>query len=163
MKKAISPYYSGEITLRMLEEGDLPLTLSWRNNSEIRKWFKNSDEIAFDSHCRWFESYESKLDDYVFIAEHNGTLVGQLAVYDIREHRAEVGRFISSPEMKGKGIMKQSIRVFLDFIIDAFELNEINLEVYESNVRAVAVYRKLGFETIEIKDGIMKMRLTHAE
>lgn len=159
MKNVVSPYISGDITLRMLEERDLPLTLSWRNNAGVRKWFKNSAEIDSESHRAWFESYKRKSDDYVFISEVNGSVVGQLAVYKIESNKAEVGRFISSPSMSGKGLMKLSLQVFLEFIATTFDLNEIFLEVYEDNERAIALYQKLGFKAVTVIDGLIHMRL----
>lgn len=159
MKNVVSTYISGDITLRLLEERDLPLTLSWRNNANVRKWFKSSAEIDFESHKAWFESYKKKSDDYVFISEVSGSVVGQLAVYQIESNKAEVGRFISSPDMSGKGLMKLSLQVFLEFIATTFELKEIFLEVYEDNERAIALYQKLGFKAVTVIDGLIQMKL----
>ncbi|EKO3435210.1 GNAT family N-acetyltransferase [Vibrio fluvialis] len=163
MKKIISPYVVGDITLRMLEEKDLPLTLSWRNDPKTRIWFKNSDEIKPESHKTWFDLYNKKQDDYVFIAESSDGPIGQLAVYQIANGSAEIGRFIASPEMKGKGVMKTCIEIFIEFIFDVFKLDEVVLEVYENNERAVKLYMQIGFETVHISNDLIHMRLVNVK
>lgn len=163
MKRLISPYVVGDITLRMLEERDLPLTLSWRNNPQTRVYFKNSEEISLESHKAWFDSYCRKNDDYVFIAESKDGIIGQLAVYDILNGTAEVGRFIVSPEMKGLGIMKRSIDIFLSFLMSFFNLNEIKLEVYKNNENAICLYRSLGFQVVGISEELIQMRFLNVK
>lgn len=161
MKDKILPYTCGDITFRMLETKDLSLTLSWRNEPEIRKWFKSSDELTFDAHLAWFSSYENKANDYVFLAEKDNNLIGQFSVYNIDKEKkvAEVGRFIAAPEVKGKGIMRKTMQRFVQFIFDEIDLEEIYLEVYKSNTIAFHLYKKIGFEVEGESEGLVYMRL----
>jgi hypothetical protein len=41
----------------LLRSDDLPLTLRWRNQDQIRRWFFFSDLIAPEEHANWFEQY----------------------------------------------------------------------------------------------------------
>ena len=52
-KRIIAPLVNGRVRLRLLEEADLPMTLAWRNQDHIRKWFFHSDVITPEQHRRW--------------------------------------------------------------------------------------------------------------
>lgn len=165
MKNEILPYTVGDITFRMLEEKDLPLTLSWRNEPEIRKWFKVSEELTFDEHVFWFSNYKIKKNDYVFLAEKENNIIGQFSIYNIDSERniAEVGRFIAAPEFKGKGLMEKALRIFIQFVFSEYNLNEIYLEVYHNNEIAFHLYNKIGFKINRESKGLVCMRLLNAE
>lgn len=44
------------IGLRALEKEDLPQLMEWRNNPEMRKFFRETDEINAFNQEKWFES-----------------------------------------------------------------------------------------------------------
>lgn len=161
MKMVLPPFSKGNITFKMLLARDLPLTLTWRNNPEVRKWFKNSEKIKPQDHLEWFNSYSKKTDDYVFLAEVNNKTVGQLAVYNININTksAEVGRFIASPAIKGTGIMKRVMHEFIHSIFMEFSLNELQLYVYDNNEVAINIYKDIGFEIVNNDRGLIFMRL----
>lgn len=98
----------GRVRLRLLEESDLSMTLAWRNQDHVRKWFFHSDIIAADQHRRWFEQYRDRDDDFVFVIEEAETLrraIGQASIYNIdwAARRAEFGRLlIGDPEGGGR-------------------------------------------------------------
>lgn len=162
MKKLIPEYTDGIVSLRLLTYEDLERTLIWRNQIEVRKWFKNSCEIDILNHKKWYVNYLIKDDDYVFIAEINNESVGQMAVYNIANNSAEIGRFIVSPEAKGKGMMKLSIQKFISFIFKEFSVLNIYLDVLVENKKAIHIYKNLGFKTIDVTEKYRKMRLNYA-
>lgn len=143
------PYSHDDVTLRLLERDDLLTTLQWRNDANVRKWFKNSNIIDVDDHYKWFESYKNKRDDYVFIilSNENSSLVGQGAIYniDFDEKRAEIGRFIAAPDNAGKGLMKATCAAILEFAHNTMQLDTLYLEVYKNNHKAIHIYEECGF------------------
>lgn len=161
MKRAIHPISDELVTLRLLAEGDLPTTLAWRNNDEARKWFINSDKIELSNHLKWFGSYKEKTNDFVFVVEANGSLVGQCAVYGIdgTTQKAEVGRFLVAPEHAGKGYIKHGCQLLIQICWEHLSLEKLFLEVFESNSRAINLYEKLGFRETSTRDNLKVLEL----
>ncbi len=48
------------VGLRALEKDDLPKLMQWRNNPEMRKFFRETDEINAFNQLKWFESVVAK-------------------------------------------------------------------------------------------------------
>lgn len=149
------------VKIRLLGTADLQATLNWRNRDENRRWFINSNIIEWGSHLKWFESYQKKSDDFVFVIEADGELVGQCAVYgiDLHRKRAEVGRFLASPESAGKGYIKRGCQLLLDTCWNQLELETVFLEVLEENIRAIKLYEKLGFNEVSRNGKLITLEL----
>ncbi len=156
-KRKIDPLANGPVRLRLLEEADLPLTLAWRNQDHIRKWFFFSDVITPEQHRAWFEQYVPRDDDFVFIIEQD-TLqgyrpIGQISLYHIdwEAKRGEYGRvMIGEADAAGKGMARAATQAVLEIGFHILGLAEIYLEVIPSNERAIQLYKSVGFRTIEL-------------
>lgn len=164
-KRKLPPIEGDHIILRLLERDDLPLTLSWRNQDEIRKWFLNTAPIQADTHRAWFERYQELDNDFVFLIlakDMNCVPVGQVSIYNIdwNAKTAEFGRLmIGEPRAKGRGIAKESTRVLLDYFFESLRLNEIRLEVKENNKAAIAIYCSTGFYERSRENGLVIMSI----
>jgi RimJ/RimL family protein N-acetyltransferase len=164
-KAAIAPIEADRLRLRLLTEADLPLTLQWRNQDHIRRWFIYSDIITPQQHWAWFELYHQRDDDFVFIIEEKQYLqrpVGQVSLYNIAwaEKRAEFGRLlIGDSEAQGQGLARRATQLLLTTAFNQLGLNDIYLEVFKDNASAVAIYRKCGFQPMGERDGLISMSL----
>lgn len=165
MKPEISSLSDELVSLRLLAEGDLPTTLAWRNSDDARKWFINSAKIEWPNHLSWFNSYKEKNNDFVFIIESNGALVGQCAVYgvDHTTHKAEVGRFLAGPEHAGKGYIKRGCKLLIRICWEQLSLEKIFLEVLKDNTRAINLYEKLGFREVATRDNLKIFELNRRD
>lgn len=154
------------IRLRGLEERDLPLTMRWRNDERSLRWFKNADPLGWDSHVSWFRRYQaSDASDCMFFAETmDGVPVGQTSVYNfsMAGGRAEVGRFLSDPELRGRGLFREALILTLNAAFDRMGLNSVHLEVLANNDRAIRLYQSVGFENsmAEKEPGVINMELS---
>ena len=169
-KKNIPPIYSDRLRLRLLEEKDLPLTLSWRNQDSIRKWFFHSDLIYLEQHLSWFAKYQTRDDDYVFIIELSALErwipVGQIALYNIdwTSRKAEYGRLmIGDPYAQGKGIAREATKMILDLGFSSLGLSKIYLEVFENNAAARKVYEDCGFLVRSLENNIVRMEISESK
>lgn len=164
MKRSVAPLVNGRVRLRLLEEADLPMTLAWRNQDDVRRWFLTSGVISPEQHRLWYEQYKARDDDFVFIIEESETLkrpVGQASLYDVDwvAGRAEFGRLmIGDVEARGLGLAGLATRSLVDAALDAWNLNEVYLEVLETNALALAVYRACGFQHTGSRAGVVSMR-----
>jgi RimJ/RimL family protein N-acetyltransferase len=167
-KRSLPAFENERVRLRLLCSDDLPLTLRWRNQDHIRRWFFFSDLIAPEQHAHWFEQYQERDDDFVFIIEDiqaGGQPVGQVALYHIDwgEKRAEFGRLmIGEASAAGKGLAFAATQLVLKVAFQDLALRETYLEVYADNVRAITIYEAMGFQTIAQREDIRIMSITSA-
>jgi RimJ/RimL family protein N-acetyltransferase len=168
-KRKVPTLEGSRIALRLLEQADLPLTLSWRNQDQIRKWFLNPTVITMDGHSTWFERYQELDNDFIFIIlakELENLPVGQISLYRINwdTKTAEFGRLmIGASRARGKGLAKEATHLLLNYGFNVMGLKEIILEVKQDNEAAIAIYRTTGFrETSRENDlVIMSVRAEH--
>lgn len=162
MKRSLRSFGNDALRLRLIEESDLHETLSWRNRDEARVWFKTSTPLTYEQHSNWFrQRYQQNDNDFLFVVEAEGKLVGQASVYDIdRQTRcAEVGRFLAAPEGAGKGYISRACAQLLLVCWNELNLDYVFLEVIESNDRAIGLYSKHGFSEEQRYDGLIRMGL----
>ncbi len=164
MTKPEMPYIRGdEVLLRPLREEDLPMTLAWRNDDAIRRWFLTTDRIDSQRHREWFEHYLTKDNDFTFIIEETAVLkkaVGQIALYNIDwgTGRGEFGRLmIGESAARGKGLAKEATNLLVNFAETQLGLQETYLDVYVDNQPAIAVYSACGFRWKETTLGVARM------
>ncbi len=166
-KRSIAPIEGRRVRLRLLEEADLPLTLAWRNQDHIRRWFLHPNVITWEQHRAWFDQYRDRDDDFVFVIEEMASLrrpVGQAALYriDWAAGRAEFGRLmIGEHTATGQGLAHESTALLVDHALDGLGLglglHEIYLEVLADNQPALAIYTACGFQTIDRHTAILVM------
>ena len=65
---------------------------------------------------------------------------------DIQNHNAKIGIFIGERDYWSKGYGRDALRLLLDFGFNVRGYNQIHLNVFEYNARAIACYEKLGFK-----------------
>lgn len=166
-KRTVDPVEGSAVRLRLLEEADLPLTLSWRNQDNIRKWFFHSDLITPQQHKAWFDQYYSRDNDFVFIIEQlspqRNRPVGQISLYQVdwSTRQAEFGRLmIGESDALGKGFAHEATHLIVKLAIEQFKLRKLYLEVLSNNQIALSIYTKIGFIKVSETEGVLKMVLT---
>jgi diamine N-acetyltransferase len=159
MKRAIQPFGTGLVQLRLIAEADLDMTMSWRNHDEVRIWFKNSQIITREQHRAWYSQYLTRDDDFVFLVEAQGRPVGHASVYAIDwvEAIGEIGRFMVAPEAGGRGYIGLACGELLQFCAENLRLRSVFLEVKENNFRAIKIYERNGFLEEGRAAGIIRM------
>lgn len=155
------------VRVRSLAEGDLGWTLAWRNHPQSRIWFKSSAPIDEATHCAWFRDYERNGTDLMFFVETHPERqpLGQGGIYaiDAVRRRAEVGRFVSDPRSRGRGLFREALALILGHAFDGMRLDEVHLEVVRENERAIRLYRSLGFVDDERDGPMLQMTLRRPE
>jgi RimJ/RimL family protein N-acetyltransferase len=152
---------AGRLVLRPLAEGDLDLTLRWRNES--RAWFVHSDVILPDQHRAWYEKYRGAADDLMFViglAEEAERPVGMAALYriDAANGCAEFGRLvIGDATARGKGLGLEATVALRDFAAETLGLSMLYLEVFASNAAAIRVYEEAGFVRESTSGDLVRM------
>jgi RimJ/RimL family protein N-acetyltransferase len=151
IKQSLAPLMADAFCLRLLRVEDLPTTLAWRNREDIRVQFIHSDIITWEQHLAWWEQYQAKNNDFVFIIEETQHLhrpVGQVSLYniDLDKGEAEFGRLmIWDNEARRKGLARRATEALVAWAFDTLKLKRIYLRVFKNNIAAVNLYRRCGF------------------
>jgi RimJ/RimL family protein N-acetyltransferase len=161
-KRSIPPLRGEQISLRLLVESDLPLTVNWRNQDHVRKRFFHSALISADQHAAWFAQYWERDDDFTFVIEALEPLrpVGQVAIYHVEQdaRRAEFGRLMIGESLAaGRGIARLATDLLVREALWRWGLDEIYLEVFDDNERARSIYVSCGFVEMGRRDNVILM------
>ncbi len=87
---------------------------------------------------------------YAIVDLTTNELIGGCGIADIDSHNrsATVGIFIGEAEFRGKGYGTDAMRLLVDYGFAYLDLENIMLQVYEDNPRALRCYEKVGFREI---------------
>jgi len=153
---------SDRIVLREYRMEDLPHIREWVNNFEITN--NLHDIFIYPQTTHDTESFlkgmiEGKLSVHGFIiaTPDNLEYIGQIDLHNIdwKNRTAGLGIVIGKADYLGKGYGKDAIELLKDFVFNTLNLNRLELEVYEYNVRAYKCYLKCGF----IEEGRSRKKL----
>ena len=138
---------SEHLKLRPLEREDLRFVHELDNNESVMHyWFEEPYE-AFVELCDLYDKHIHDQSERRFIVENEHRLrVGLVELVEINHiHRRAEFQIIISPEHQGQGYAAVATRLAMDYAFTVLNLYKLFLVVDVANVRAVAVYRKLGF------------------
>jgi RimJ/RimL family protein N-acetyltransferase len=154
------PTRSGKLVLiREVEADDLPLVWEWENDSEMGLYL-NADpgkRMSMDEVKRRFHQYRTDPTSGLFIiCTTEGDAIGMLGfdrLYrDIGTCRLFIG--IGTKGLWGRGHGTDAMRLALQYFFRDVRLNKVQLSVYDFNTRAIASYRKCGFEVEGVRRNI---------
>jgi RimJ/RimL family protein N-acetyltransferase len=96
------------------------------------------------------ERFVRQGDHFAIVDSKNDELLGGCGLLnpDHINRNAEVGIFIGEKSYWNKGYGEEAMRLLLDYAFNILDLNNIMLNVYAYNTRAIRCYRKIGFKEI---------------
>jgi len=146
----------GDIRLREITPGDSADLYRWRMEPGTRSMFLNTGVVPFEAHEAFLARYfRPENTDRWFVIEVQGEPVGAIALYDVAAGgtEAEWGRFVLSPEHRGRGWGRRSLALLIKYA-RSIGMRHLRCEVLASNAAAAGLYRRLGFEeTGSYEDG----------
>lgn len=80
------------------------------------------------------------------IYDERGDYVGTIELYDLRGREATLGIIIGERSHWGRGYGPEAIRALLDHAFADLELVRVRLHTFADNPRALAAFKKVGFE-----------------
>lgn len=150
--------------LRPLERFDLEELRVLRNKN--RNFFIQQEIILAEEQKKWYESYLSKDDDFMFAVEHENfpsKMIGSVGIYHIDQENqsAEFGRIMIDKEICDiNGLGYLVTHAICKFAFETFCLEKIILKHFKSNVIAEKIYDKVGFQIKEDIGDIYEKELT---
>lgn len=87
---------------------------------------------------------------FAIVDADNDKLIGNCSIFRINERnrKAEVGIFIGDKNYWSKGYGTEALSLLIDYAFNVLNLNNIMLEVFGYNKRAINSYKKVGFKEI---------------
>ena len=149
------------VRLRAFRLADLTRVVAWRRDDELRRGALWSDApFGIREAQRWLRSVSDGLDatrlTFAVELRSPGRLVGltNLTRIDRRAGTAYFGLVIGEKDCWGKGIAREALQHVLKRAA-RLGLRKILLEVAADNPRAIALYRRAGFQI----EGVLRHQL----
>ena len=76
--------------------------------------------------------------------------VGLIQKIKLEDSNLHIGRFFINPQKQGQGLGSQALRKFLSLTFENEDIDSISLNVYEANQTAYNLYKKEGFEIVQM-------------
>lgn len=139
----------GEIKLRAIEINDLELIQKWRNNPELRKFFREYRDFSVLQINNWYENMIHSKDFEMFIICSKDQPVGVtgLTYIDWTNRHADVHFYIGN---NGSWIEDKISPVALELILsygfNTLNLNKLWAEIYEIDVLKTSFFKKRKFK-----------------
>lgn len=130
-------------------------------DEEIYQLTSSSEfKMTIEDEKKWIRSHLENPQHLLLVAILNDQIVGMLDFSNGRRQRiAHTGEFGMSvaKEFREKGIGSCLLSVLLEWANSAKTIEKINLSVHSNNERAIALYKKMGFEI----EGVRKKDLKY--
>ena len=118
--------------------------LRWRNDAVTRANSRFPGLVSTDEHIQWLSSAVGSRYDRIFIAEHDGGLIG-MGRLQTREPELEVSLTVS-PEHRGHGYARQIIAA----LIDEAPRSVLIAQVGATNRRSLVAFIQEGFLPVDM-------------
>lgn len=144
------------IYIRILEESDLPLTVTWMNDPEISDIMGYLPVKTAAEQLKWFQAMSSSNSSYVFAVCDKSTnaQIGNVGLgnIDYINRHCMFNIFLAKSENRSKGNGTDATKLALDFAFNKLNMNKVYLRTSERFVEANRMYARLGFQ----KEGVMR-------
>lgn len=147
------------ITLRLINEDDLEMVLTWRNSEHIRQYAISQEIISFETHKEWFGSLQEKGDLY-FIIESDEKAVGLIWANRFKTNSCETGMYVYDREMQNSLFSYRVSLTLNEYLFNVKKLDSISCEILNSNSRSARFTLSLGYIELEKSDHITSYFLT---
>lgn len=143
-----------KVYLTAVDRPSIEQLRTWRNNPELRKYFREYREISVEMQERWFServNTQNQVDFEIHDIE-SGKLIGHCGLYyiDWVNRNAEFTVYIGDMMFRNGGYGSDALRLLFDYGFKTLNLHRIWAEVYSNNA-AIGIYRRLGFRDEGIK------------
>lgn len=143
---------TGELTgLRAIEEEDLPQLLAWRNDPEMRRYFREYRELNMTQQRAWFE--KSVLNNpairmFAIIDLANDELMGAagLCYIDPINRNADFSIYIGADDLYiDEEYAPDAGRILLKYGFEELNLHKVWAEIYSIDEPKQRLFYELGF------------------
>lgn len=135
-----------KIKIRSVQAKDVDLLYNWSNDELVRAQSFSSEEIPYESHCKWFEQKLKDTKAILLIIEVEGVSAG-IVRFDEKEDQVIIGVSIDG-QFRGKGLGSEFIKVGVAEFFKSSALT-ILASIKKENVASVKSFQKAGFSFLK--------------
>lgn len=127
----------------------------WRNDPNLRKYFREYREISDLMQEKWYKRINEtdKQVDFEIRTQNSDKLIGHCGLYYISwtNRVAEFGIYIGDHGYRSGGFGSDALRTLIEYGFNQLNLNRIWCEVYSNN-NALDIYKHIGF----VEEGLLR-------
>ena len=123
------------------------------NDPEVQKGISHKAKIyTYEQELEWVKE-KLKEDATIFsmIEKETNEYIGNVEIMNITENVGEIGIAIT-PLKQNKHYGQEAMKSIINYALNIMNLENVDLNVYKTNPRAIHCYEKVGF----IRDGVGK-------
>lgn len=173
--RTLTMIYGTKTELGPIEERHLPLMVEYRNDPNMRQYFREYRLISIEHQTEWWNNKVRKdpsweyfiirpTDDYKFLKSSfppcneiqrrpEDDFIGMCGLTYIHpvNRSAEFAIVIGRDEYRGKGYGSDALKALIRYGFNDLNLHRIYCEVFSNNP-AISLYKKMGF----VEEGILR-------
>jgi UDP-4-amino-4,6-dideoxy-N-acetyl-beta-L-altrosamine N-acetyltransferase len=131
-----------------LDQDDVCLALEMRNHEEIRSWMYNQKHISLPEHLSFIDKLGTKTKTRYFLVKQKGHVIGSINFSKIKYGNSADFGIYANPLSQLKGLGKVLEEAGCEYAFKELGVVKINLEVLESNKKAIDFYTRCGYEFV---------------
>jgi len=151
--------YREKINFTQLSLDEKKMILKWRNDKRIRRWMFSTDIITLENHLNYIDTLFYKKDRVYFLVKQKNINIGVIDFTQITASSAHIGLY-ANPDIKGIGSVLMEEIIAYGF--QTLKVQKLISEVFGTNSKAIKLYEKFGFTSVEKKENLLIMELNNA-
>ena len=141
--------------IRNFIDDDVDSLYKYANNINVSQYLRESFPYPYSKQnaLEWIYFIKQDSDKLALAIADEHELIGGIGAIpnnDVHRFTAEIGFWLGEP-FWNKGIMTKAIRVFCNYLFDAYNYNKLSANVFEGNEASKKVLQNTGF----ILEGIL--------
>lgn len=138
----------GVFYLREILPDDRWKIYRWRNSPDVAKYMYTDHQISEEEHNRWFDTILNDRNRKYWVIVHDKEDIGLVNLYDIDQNnkRCFWAFYITSQNVRGKGVGSFVEYHILKYVFEDLEYNKLCCEVLSSNQAVVDMHKSFGFQ-----------------
>ena len=139
------------VDLRAIERNDLPQLLNWRNQPELRRYFREYRELGMDSQIEWYEKVTNAHDTIMFAIVEADTdrLLGACGLCHINwiNKNAEISIYIGADSLYiDEKFAPDAALAMSRYAFGELGIHRLWVEVYDFDNAKKKLFEALGFK-----------------
>ena len=133
--------------LHRVDSADRETVRAWRNAPEVRAAMYTRHELTPAEHESWWDRYVSDPARHMFIAAHNGVMLGVVSFTWPAGAKSASWAFYAAPDAP-RGAGRRMEALALDLAFGPMGVETLACEVRVENVRVIALHEGFGFAPV---------------
>lgn len=126
-------------------------TFLWVQDPELRRLFLMRGDVTWEGHQTYFSRVLADPTQRVYAIMAGEQHVGNCGLKNLGNNKGELWIYIGESSMVEKGIGGKAATLLADEGFNVLGLNKIIVHAADFNAPAIALYKKLGFQEVQLE------------